>query len=219
MCAPFGANYEAFYSALETSRVPRLLVRDGGSEWRGLAMQQATLPHAGHTQLLDVRNALLVDPCAAGTDDDAFVRQVCLGTMVSWIECWCASSSSALSVQEMVDLTQRHSTARLTRSVAVLPGVKESSEQLTLCERHPGELRWTGRSQASDVNPSLAKRLLVSEGITYTQPPELNWLSAVSGGAGLVQPALSQARCRWGDDCDRTVAKLATISQDYHART
>uniref|UniRef100_A0A7S0EL35 1-alkyl-2-acetylglycerophosphocholine esterase n=1 Tax=Hanusia phi TaxID=3032 RepID=A0A7S0EL35_9CRYP len=87
MCAPFGANYEAFYSALETSRVPRLL---------------ATLPHAGHTQLLDVRNALLVDPCAAGTDDDAFVRQVCLGTMVSWIECWCASSSSALSVQEML---------------------------------------------------------------------------------------------------------------------
>mmetsp|Transcript_12008 Transcript_12008/g.41644 ORF Transcript_12008/g.41644 Transcript_12008/m.41644 type:complete len:268 (-) Transcript_12008:85-888(-) len=86
MCAPYGANYVAFYSALEKSGAPRLL---------------ATLPHAGHTQLLDVRDALLVDPCAAGSDDDAFVRQVCLGTMVSWIECWCSSSASALSVREM----------------------------------------------------------------------------------------------------------------------
>jgi pimeloyl-ACP methyl ester carboxylesterase len=76
-CAPPGANYESFASALDGSSSDRLVGK---------------LSRTGHTQFLDERRSLLVDVCTPGKDSDASVREVALATVTAWLDTYCADT-------------------------------------------------------------------------------------------------------------------------------
>ena len=68
-CAPAGSNYRDFFEAM----------RAGGCE--GLL---AVVEQAGHTQFLDARASLVLDPCAAGREHDLKVGAFCRALLTLW---------------------------------------------------------------------------------------------------------------------------------------
>ena len=68
-CAPAGSNYRDFFEAM----------RAGGCD--GLL---AVVEQAGHTQFLDARASLVLDPCAAGREQDLKVGAFCRALLTLW---------------------------------------------------------------------------------------------------------------------------------------
>lgn len=69
-CAPPRSDYLAFFGALATDDVPRLL---------------GVLPRVGHLQFVDQREATL-DVCSAGPDPDSTAQAVVVRTLRAWAE-------------------------------------------------------------------------------------------------------------------------------------
>ena len=54
----------------------------------------AKLPQAGHTQFLDKRSELALDPCNVGKDRDKFVGQLCCQLVALWAQACVPACSS-----------------------------------------------------------------------------------------------------------------------------
>jgi len=90
LCAPSGRDARAFYDMMAGS--------SGGSSGGGGSggVLMATVPQAGHLQLLDDRLALpIANVCAVGGVKDSDVRDLAIGMVIACCQAWLTSSSDA----------------------------------------------------------------------------------------------------------------------------